>query len=103
MSPGSGDCLFVQGLKNSLIPDPLTEPQYCQLPRCLDWSLGLSASADHRVSAMCLPSGKAAPPSEVHGTAMNRSLRSWNFFAIASRLSISVLSLAAVSSYQAMT
>jgi hypothetical protein len=51
---------------------------------------------------MCLPSGKAAPSALVHGAAMKRTLSSWYFFAIASSAFISVLSFAAVSSYQAI-
>src|SRR4051794_33363097 len=102
MIPGSGDSSFGHLLTKSATTEPLTAPQYCQLPRCLDWSLGLLASAVQRVRAMCLPPGKAAPSPEVHGAAMKRTLSSWYFLAIASRLSISALSFAAVSSYQAI-
>src|SRR3569833_3202173 len=102
MIPGAGDSWFGHLLTNLATTEPLTLPQYCQLPRCLDWSAGVFASALHRVRAMCLPSGKASPSCEVQGAAMNRTLSSWYFFAIASRAFISDLSLAAVSSYQAI-
>src|SRR5882757_725634 len=102
-SPTSGDSLFGHLLKKSLITEPLTWPQYCQLPRCLLSSLVLLASADQRVKAMCLPDGNAAPSELSHGAAMNRWCATWNLVAIDLSASISVLSLAAVSSYQAIT